>query len=370
MQTYKSHLEFIMKHFFLLGVLYLTWSVYYKLPEWMLSPNIGPLLGMNIAMVTAFLLFNIWKNHGASIYISLFHGVKSLIESVPKLKNLIHRIIKILYTLFGVLLNLLQKPGIMAIVKSCVFGLLVQYCISPAYHLLWLHSSVCYRFVRDLKADFKERFKLVKPNENYTIKLPFVGYMLITSFLLPPVIIFKLTYSFTVLQYQTIFVSKAYVIITIFYEILATKTLEDPLTKILQRSEIGLDYFEGLEKHFVKICLQGLEMILYVIFILWVLVIGHQTVMFIGLLMLYKCGRYFSGVTITEMLVEWTLIANFERASMEELNKLEDVCPVCLAHMKFARKTPCNHYFHGRCLKECLRDHVKCPMCNQQFEIH
>lgn len=51
-------------------------------------------------------------------------------------------------------------------------------------------------------------------------------------------------------------------------------------------------------------------------------------------------------------------------ASREEIDSLQDVCPICLEELKTARVTPCNHYFHNICLKKWLKVQNKCPMCH------
>ena len=51
-------------------------------------------------------------------------------------------------------------------------------------------------------------------------------------------------------------------------------------------------------------------------------------------------------------------------ASQDEIDSLEDVCPICLEELKSARVTPCNHFFHNLCLRKWLKVQNKCPMCH------
>eukprot|EP01117_Protostelium_nocturnum_P005878 TRINITY_DN2115_c0_g3_i2.p1 TRINITY_DN2115_c0_g3~~TRINITY_DN2115_c0_g3_i2.p1 ORF type:complete len:602 (+),score=207.72 TRINITY_DN2115_c0_g3_i2:190-1995(+) len=47
----------------------------------------------------------------------------------------------------------------------------------------------------------------------------------------------------------------------------------------------------------------------------------------------------------------------------EELEQLDDVCPVCHDRMQAAKKLPCGHIFHHSCLRSWLENHHNCPTC-------
>jgi hypothetical protein len=57
-------------------------------------------------------------------------------------------------------------------------------------------------------------------------------------------------------------------------------------------------------------------------------------------------------------------INGFSRPTKEQLDQKSDVCMICLGEMSTdARVTPCNHYFHGFCLKKWLFVKPVCPLC-------
>lgn len=62
----------------------------------------------------------------------------------------------------------------------------------------------------------------------------------------------------------------------------------------------------------------------------------------------------------------------FPRASKQEVTSYNDVCAICLLSMSSmnARKTPCDHLFHGRCLRLCLNEKNACPLCNRRLSIY
>lgn len=59
---------------------------------------------------------------------------------------------------------------------------------------------------------------------------------------------------------------------------------------------------------------------------------------------------------------------NFRNANQKEIDDYDDICAVCLNKMSKAKITPCNHFFHPRCLKECLKNSFFCPLCKLAFE--
>jgi hypothetical protein len=50
-------------------------------------------------------------------------------------------------------------------------------------------------------------------------------------------------------------------------------------------------------------------------------------------------------------------------ASAEELRLHNDVCSICHAEMREARRTDCGHYFHASCLRKWLGRSSTCPFC-------
>lgn len=68
---------------------------------------------------------------------------------------------------------------------------------------------------------------------------------------------------------------------------------------------------------------------------------------------------------LKELSSERAVLLQFRYASREELSSLEDVCAVCLSSMTLARVTPCNHLFHGDCLRKCLKASNQCPICKR-----
>ncbi|XP_071793059.1 RING finger protein 145-like [Asterias amurensis] len=60
-------------------------------------------------------------------------------------------------------------------------------------------------------------------------------------------------------------------------------------------------------------------------------------------------------------------INSLPSASKLELSALQDVCAICFEEMKFAKVTPCHHFFHNVCLRRWLYVQDKCPLCHNSI---
>lgn len=70
---------------------------------------------------------------------------------------------------------------------------------------------------------------------------------------------------------------------------------------------------------------------------------------------------------LTPLQRERAVLGRFRKASIDEIENWDDVCAVCLSHMKRARITPCQHLFHAECLRQCLNTSQNCPICKREY---
>ncbi|XP_011637750.1 ERAD-associated E3 ubiquitin-protein ligase HRD1B-like [Pogonomyrmex barbatus] len=66
---------------------------------------------------------------------------------------------------------------------------------------------------------------------------------------------------------------------------------------------------------------------------------------------------------------EREVLNRYRKATLEEIERFDDVCAVCLCSMTKARVTPCHHLFHADCLRQCLKTSDKCPMCKRELKF-
>ena len=69
-------------------------------------------------------------------------------------------------------------------------------------------------------------------------------------------------------------------------------------------------------------------------------------------------------------LLRWEAAKKVESlpmATQEQLDKHNDVCAICYSEMTTACVTPCEHLFHGLCLRKWLYVKETCPMCHRDL---
>ena len=181
--------------------------------------------------------------------------------------------------------------------------------------------------------------------------------------------VFKALFCCRVLYHQTFYSSPLYVLSTLTYFLLNQNSLHSPVTLTLE--SLQLDYFEGLEQYYVTGFLGILEILFSFTFMVMCLLQSNQLLMLVALYTnIYTCSRELMNNSVNSAFAEWTVLAHFEKASKKELKDLDDVCAICLSDMWTARKTPCGHFFHGRCLRKCVRERAACPMCFKNFNFY
>jgi hypothetical protein len=62
-------------------------------------------------------------------------------------------------------------------------------------------------------------------------------------------------------------------------------------------------------------------------------------------------------------------IKSLPKASQYQMWQHNDVCPICFQKMSSARITPCNHFFHGTCLRKWLYVQEYCPLCHHKLTL-
>ncbi|CAL4061532.1 unnamed protein product [Meganyctiphanes norvegica] len=128
------------------------------------------------------------------------------------------------------------------------------------------------------------------------------------------------------------------------------------------------DYFEGLESLYTPVIILGIQ--IFLSGILTLLNISPYKIRILILALFFNIRlkyRELSDDHITPLQKELSVLSKYRQASFTELAHHDDVCAICLYFMSSARVTPCFHYFHADCLRQCLRESNKCPIC--QYNI-
>lgn len=160
-----------------------------------------------------------------------------------------------------------------------------------------------------------------------------------------------------------------YIFITALYYIFTEPKCQKKLTVLL--TMLQLECLENLEVLWYPVLVRIYSSFASVLMvtIVWFGTDGGWLLIFAsGYINVYLCLKdmgEFRNVLLREKLV----LDKYRYATKEELSEKDDVCAVCLQSMKRARVTPCQHMFHGECLRICLKQQVisVCPLCKQDL---
>lgn len=131
------------------------------------------------------------------------------------------------------------------------------------------------------------------------------------------------------------------------------------------------EVFESLESLYVPVLLRAFSVTLSMIFVFPLAFYSqYKLALLVFYLNIFLRGKDAWKNSWKQLRAECAVLEQFRRACIDEINSLEDVCAVCLSVMKSARVTPCQHFFHGDCLRQCLKASNKCPICVRQFKFH
>lgn len=129
---------------------------------------------------------------------------------------------------------------------------------------------------------------------------------------------------------------------------------------------------EGLEPLLIQGVYLSIELLLSVLFVVAHIFYCHVIIVVFPVLLfnILIPFHYFIKEVFEPYKKEQNKRNVFMRASKTDLRRYNDLCAICLSPMVHGRVTPCNHIFHGHCLRRSLRGSGACPMCNQKLRNH
>lgn len=237
-------------------------------------------------------------------------------------------------------------------VRLAITFIMIQYSTGVSGMIVWLDVVLTCQFISDL----------IKSLSSYQQQRDSAD----SSDSLAPVYLWgKGLFISCIFYYQLNSIKLFNFAVHIAYYMLAEKYFDQLVTKCLlwlQREEL-----EGLEAHYARGFAGVIEIVCNLCLMLQCLILRQPYVVLIALYTnVYGIG-FDTMSDVTSLFEELLLMAQFTRATKQELATLNDVCAVCLAPMNSARKTPCRHFFHGPCLRSCLKTKPNCPLCSKKL---
>ena len=346
------------------GVLLLTLFFAVSVKRWIrVAFRVSPLLAINVVIFSTLFLLYLWKRYKGEICVTIFHAAMTSMHGMRHVRDTYLTATTVAETEVEP-----EKRRNRKLIRAAIVLLMVQHCIASINNFISLHSVVAYIFTTDVFSfvsklyhdptvltlvDDDARQHQNQLNRRETMVM--LGVQLVKCSIIGAIV-----------YHQLFFVRVQYFLVTTAYFLLTSRFLANALIACLESAE--LDLFEGLEEYYVKCILGFVEITFALVFMVWTLLRRTQVLMFIALYTnIYSGGRELFTTSVVTAYSEWASLARFRRATREELSALDDVCAICLHPMATARRTPCRHFFHGRCLRRCLKQKSACPLCNKRM---
>lgn len=313
--------------------------------QWVDAANrTSPFLGVSLSILLTGLLCHVWSSYKSDVKATGFRLSRHLALSLKVLCE------EYLWFDPRNKEELKRRRHKRRFLRMAVFSFMSAQCVLPASGLpLGGYQSM----LSSIAVIFAIRICLTviaQPFEVEHLPFPSLIHKIITGVLCFPYLLY------------TIYTRTAFFCLNLGFYFLSQPSSEQRLTRLLEK--LDFDIFEGLERYYVMGLLGSCEVLATLLVILWSLTLHLQCIALIALYTnVYNGGREFLAETMRAAFTEWSLLAHFDRATSSELKNLNDVCAICLAPMRTARKTVCQHILHGRCLRQWLREKQTCPIC-------
>ncbi len=162
--------------------------------------------------------------------------------------------------------------------------------------------------------------------------------------------------------------TRYFVILTAVYYLATEKMFIDFFPTML--SYFQIPYFDNLETLWAPVLLsilaQSMSLSFASILLFYGAYCGAFITLYLNVYLSYKKLVRGCWKTLNE---ETAVVSQFRFATKDELLEFEDVCAVCLTEMRLARITPCHHIFHTDCLRKCLLNCDRCPVCKRELKF-
>ncbi|XP_068246925.1 protein TRC8 homolog [Palaemon carinicauda] len=157
-----------------------------------------------------------------------------------------------------------------------------------------------------------------------------------------------------------------YLLITGFYFIMTEKVFVEMFFSWLDYRKF--DYFEGMETFYCPALLLAMQITISFLFLFLCFVYGNFRLVVLSSFTNVRVKyRELQDRYLIPLSKELSKLSCYRMATPSEIRGHDDVCAVCLTAMSCARITPCQHFFHADCLRRCLKESYKCPIC--QYDL-
>ena len=272
----------------------------------------------------------------------------------------------------------LEMNNISTITNQIIFLMLADRIFMPEHKLTCLYTlmfynviAYCISYVKELieKEDWSPYVTLTERSKIRHLAMSATKIVLEWT----KAVTFVVTLTFLLLVFaleqglQHYKPTTVYTVITWIYYATTEKIFVEMFPSILKF--LRLDVFENLEELYAPVILASFTIATSIIFVLILVPNTSWNILLIAIYInVYLRTKDFARRSGAALKREWQMLRRYRKATLQEIQRFDDVCAVCLCNMTKARITPCSHLFHADCLRRCLKTVDTCPICKRQLK--
>ncbi|XP_034177547.1 uncharacterized protein LOC117602992 [Osmia lignaria lignaria] len=272
----------------------------------------------------------------------------------------------------------LEMNNISTITNQIIFLMLADRIFMPEHKLTCLYTlmfynviAYCISYVKELieKEDWSPYVTLTERSKIRHLAMSATKIVLEWT----KAVTFVVTLTFLLLVFaleqglQHYKPTTVYTVITWIYYATTEKIFVEMFPSILKF--LRLDVFENLEELYAPVILGSFTIATSIIFVLILVPNTSWNILLIAIYInVYLRTKDFARKSGAALKREWQMLNRYRKATLQEIQRFDDVCAVCLCNMTKARITPCSHLFHADCLRRCLKTGDTCPICKRQLK--
>ncbi|XP_015587581.1 uncharacterized protein LOC107264153 [Cephus cinctus] len=301
-------------------------------------------------------------------------------DGAKKAWNPLYNFLKHLYAPVDKAENLFMKmKNISIMANQIVFLMLADKVLLPQQRMTCLYTlmfynviAYCVSYIKELieKEDWSPYVTLTERSQIKHLAMSATKIVLEWT----KAVTFVVTLTFMLLVFgleqglQHYKPSTLYTVITWTYYSATEKVFVDMFPPIL--SFLQLEALECIENLYAPVILRCFTIGMSTLFTLILLPSAPWRFLFVAsYLNVYLRSKELLQNSGAVLRKEREILNQYRKATVDEIERFDDVCAVCLCNMQKARVTPCHHLFHADCLRQCLKSSDKCPMCKRELKF-
>ncbi|KAK3877415.1 hypothetical protein Pcinc_017856 [Petrolisthes cinctipes] len=290
-----------------------------------------------------------WKQLGKRVLLRVTRRYLALEVAYLKMKNLTNLVNQLVF--FSLCERLLMRQQKLASLYTLIFFGVVAYCVSYIKELVEREDWTMYVNIARTSNVRHLAMSTTKIALEWTKAVTFI---ITVVFML---LVFGLEEGLK--DYSP---TPVYLFITVVYFTLTEKVFTDMIGNWIDNRKLRV--FESLESLYWPALLLTSHVLMSSLLTFMCIFTGSFRIVLLSSFTNIRVKyRELRDNYLVPLRLALATLSAYRVATQSEVQQHDDVCAVCLTPMTSARVTPCQHFFHADCLRRCLRESYKCPIC-------